>query len=168
MVNRIKFFSVAALCILLSACASNQPSQQEVARDFWTAMAIKDLAKAKTYAKSGTMDGVTSNNDSTVEKIDIKPAMEKNGVTVVPTTVTATENGEQKTRTFDTIMDKENGEWKVDFEKTSVSMLGFSMSEMIQGVGKAMGEVMKGVGEAVGKGLGGQNPNSDLGSTPDK
>jgi hypothetical protein len=31
-----------------------------------------------------------------------------------------------------------------------------------------MGEVMKGVGEAVGKGLGGQSPNSDLGSTPDK
>ena len=168
MIKVVKFYGIVGLCVLLSACGGKHLSEQEVARDFWTAMAIKDLAKAKTYAKSGTMDGVTSNNDSTVEKIDIKPAMEKNGVTVVPTTVTATENGEQKTRTFDTIMDKENGEWKVDFEKTSVSMLGFSMSEMIQCVGKAMGEVMNGVGEAVGKGLDGQNPNPDLGSTPDK
>ncbi len=112
MVKLLKFFSVAALCILLSACAINQPSQQEVALDFWTAMAAKDLAKAKTYAKSGTMDGVTSNNDSNVEKIDIKPVMEKNGVTVVPTTVTATENGEQKTHAFDTVLEQEDGAWK--------------------------------------------------------
>jgi hypothetical protein len=159
MVKPLQFFNVAALCILLSACANNQPSQQEVALDFWSAMAAKDLAKAKTYAKPGTMDGVTANIDSNVDKIDIKPAVEKNGVTVVPTTVIATENGEQKSRAFDTVLEQEGGEWKVNFEKTTTSMMGFSMQQMMEGMGKAMGEAMKGVGEAVGKGLsGGQKP----------
>jgi hypothetical protein len=155
MVKFAKFYGIIGLCLLLSACGEKHLSEQEVALDFWSAMAAKDLAKAKTYAKSGTMDDVTANNDSNVDKIDIKPALEKNGVTVVPTTVIATENGEQKTRAFDTVLEQEGGEWKVNFETTTTSMMGFSMQQMMEGMGKAMGEAMKGVGEAVGKGLSG-------------
>lgn len=168
MFNSLNKATIYCLILILNACAGPQLSQQEVARDFWSAMVSKDLDKAKTYAKSGTMDGVTPNNDSAMDKIDLKPATVKNGLTVVPTTVTATENGHEKTLSFDTVMDQENGEWKVDFEKTTTSMMGFSMQEMMEGMGKAMGEALKSVGEAVGKGLGGQSPNSDLGTTPDK
>ncbi len=147
------------LCLILAGCAGPQLSQQEVARDFWSAMAAKDLEKAKTYAKKGTMDGVTPNDDSSMDKIGLKAATKKNGVTVIPTTVTATENGHEKSISFDTVLDQENGEWKVDFEKTTTSMLGFSMQDMMEGMGKSMGEAMKGVGEAIGKGLGGQSPD---------
>ncbi len=147
---------VFSLILFLSACAGGPHlSQQEVARDFWTAMEAKDLAKAQTYAKKGTMDSVSPNNDAKIDKVEIKPSKVENGLTVVPTTVTATENGEQKTTAFNTVLEQEDGEWKVDFEKTTTSIMGFSMQDMMEGVGKAMGEAMKGVGEAVGKGLSG-------------
>jgi hypothetical protein len=151
---------IFSLISLISACAGvPHPSQQEVARDFWTAMEAKDLAKAKTYAKKGTMDNVSPSNDAIMDKVEIKPSKVENGLTVVPTTVTATQNGEQKTTSFNTVLEQEDGEWKVDFEKTSTSIMGFSMQDMMEGMGKAMGEAMKGVGEAVGKGLsGGQKP----------
>ena len=152
-------FKAVFLCVflILTACAGGGPhlSQQEVARDFWTAMETKDLAKAKTYAKKGTMDSVSPNNDAKIDKVEIKPSKVENGLTVVPTTVTATENGEQKTTSFNTVLEQEDGEWKVDFEKTTTSIMGFSMQDMMEGMGKAMGEAMKGVGEAVGKGLSG-------------
>ena len=157
---------VVSLCLILGACASSNLSQQEVARDFWTAMAVKDFAKAKTYAKKGTMDGITSKNDSRLDKIDLKPVIEKNGLTVVPTTITANESGQDKAVSFNTVLERENGEWKVDFEKTTTSMMGFSMQEMMEGMGKTMGEAMKGVGEAVGNGLGGQVPPSQTPAVP--
>ncbi len=158
MVKLVKFYGVIGLCILLAACGGKHLSEQEVALDFWSAMAAKDLNKAKTYAKKGTMDSVTPNDDSTMDKIDIKPSKVVNGLTVVPTTVTATQNGEQKTTSFNTVLEQEDGEWKVDFEKTTTSIMGFSMQDMMEGMGKAMGDAMKGVGEAIGKGLGGEQP----------
>ncbi|MBK8816409.1 MAG: hypothetical protein IPN42_13315 [Methylococcaceae bacterium] len=145
---------VFSFILVLSACAGGpHPTQQEVARDFWTAMETNDLAKAKTYAKKGTMDSVSPNNDAKMDKVEIKPSKVENGLNVVPTTVTATQNGEQKTTSFNTVLEQEDGEWKVDFEKTSTSIMGFSMQDMMEGMGKAMGDAMKGVGEAVGKGL---------------
>lgn len=147
---------LSSVLLLLTACAGQQKlSQQEVALDFWSAMAAKDLDKAKSFSAKGSMEGVTPNNEDSIEKINIKQATVKNGLNVVPTTVTATEKGEEKTHSFDTVMVEEDGQWKVDFEKTMTSMMGFSMQEMMEGMGKAMGEAMKGVGEAVGKGLSG-------------
>lgn len=150
--------------LLIAACATSL-SKQDVARDFWTAMAAKDIAKAKTFASAGSLDGVSPNNenDNTIDKVDLRPAKESDGLTVVPTIVTSMENGQEKTLSFDTVMIKENGEWKVDFEKTTNSMLGFSMKDMMEGMGKAMGEAMgnamKGLGEGIGKGLeGGSAP----------
>lgn len=158
MVKFVKFYGVIGLCIVLTACGGKHLSEQEVARDFWSAMAAKDLAKAKTFAKTGTMEGVSPNEGSAMDKIDLKPSKVENGLTVVPTTVTATENGEQKTTSFNTVLEQEDGEWKVDFEKTMTAMMGFSMQDMMEGMGKTMGDAMKGVGEAIGKGLGGEQP----------
>lgn len=153
---------VFSLILFVGACAGDlHPSQQEVARDFWTAMEAKDLAKAKTYAKKGTMDNVSPNNDAKMDKVEIRPSKVENGLTVVPTTVTSTQNGEQKTTSFNTVLEQEDGEWKIDFEKTSTSIMGFSMQDMMEGMGKAMGDAMKGVGEAVGKGLGGGEKTLD-------
>jgi hypothetical protein len=139
-------------------CADKHLSQMDVARDFWTAMAANDIAKAKTYAIKGTMDGITPNQDATVDKIDLRKPHEENGQTFVPTTVTGANNGEQKTMSFNTVLAKEDGDWKVDFTKTTTAMMGVSMQEVMEGMGKAMGDAMKGMGEAVGKGLGGSQP----------
>jgi hypothetical protein len=152
MSNSLNKLLAASLCIIISACASTPLSQQEVARDFWTAMAIKDLAKAKTYAKPGSMEDISATStDNTIDKIDLKPPIEQSGMSVVPTTVNAVENGEAKSTAFNTVLEQVDGEWKVNFDKTMASMMGFSMQDMVEG----KDEAMKGAVEAVGKDLGG-------------
>jgi len=151
--NKI-FNPIWALIVLLlvSACAT-QKSQQEIASDFWAAMMANDIAKAQTYAKQGTMTNVTPKENANVQKVEIRHAREENGLTFVPTTIIGTENGKPQRRTFDTVLAKEDGEWKVDFDKTTTSILGISMEKVVEGMGKAMGDAMQGVGGAVGKGL---------------
>lgn len=141
-----------SLLLLVTACAAKK-SQQEIASDFWAAMMANDIAKAKSYAKSDSMNNVTPKDNAQVEKVEIRGMREENGLTYVPTTITGTENGKPQRISFDTVLAKEDGDWKVDFNKTSSSMLGFSIDEVMEGMGKAMGEAMKGVGEAVDKGL---------------
>jgi hypothetical protein len=144
------------LSLLVVGC-TNTMSQEDVAREFWNAMAAKDIAKAKTFAKPGTMEGVSANEGPGVETIDLKPAKMEGGQALVPTVITGLKDGQRQTLSFNTVLEEEAGTWKVDFDKTMTSMLGFSMQDMMEGMGKAMGEAMKGMGEAIGKGLGGDN-----------
>jgi hypothetical protein len=139
---------------LLAASCANTMSQEDVAREFWNAMAAKDIAKAKTFAKPGTMEGVSANEGPGVETIEFKPVKMESGQALVPTVLTGIKDGQRQILSFDTVLEEDAGAWKVDFDKTTTSMLGFSMQEMMESMGKAMGEAMKGMGEAVGKGLG--------------
>jgi hypothetical protein len=154
--NKVMAIFWAIGFLIISACAA-QKSQQEIASDFWAAMMADDIAKARTFAKQGSMDNVTPKESAKMEKVEIRHAREENGLTYVPTTMIGMENGKPKRLTFDTIMEKEGGEWKVDFDKTSTSIIGVSMDAAMDGMGKAMGkamgEAMQGVGEAVNKGL---------------
>ena len=148
----IKTIGAISLFLFVSACATKR-SQQEVASDFWAAMMANDIAKARSFAKTGTMNNVTPKDNTNVEKVEIRHAREENGLTYVPTTIIGKENGKPQNLSFDTVLDKEDGEWKVDFDKTTTSILGFSMENVMEGMGKAMGKAMQGMGDAVGKGL---------------
>lgn len=151
----LKRIFAVSLLLLVTACAGTA-SQEEVAREFWAAMAAKDIDKAKGFAKQGSMEGVSANEGPAVATIEVREAKVEGGQTLVPTTLTAMQDGQQQTLNFNTVLEEEAGVWKVDFDKTTTSMLGFSVQDMVEGMGKAMGEAMKGMGEAIGKGLGGE------------
>ncbi len=145
---------ITALALGLGACAST-PGEEQVARQFWDAMAAGDMERAKTYAKPGTMDGVTASEGPKVERIDLQGVKTDGGSTVVPTRIVGTKDGKREELSFDTVLERDNGVWKVDFDKTLESMLGFSLKGTMEAMGKAMGEALEGVGKAVGEGLGG-------------
>lgn len=103
--------------ILLTACAANQ-TQQEVAREFWTAIAADNQDKAKAYALHNDLSQINTIDALLIQKIDLKAHQDSNGQALVPTAITALERGEPKTVSFSTILRKESGDWKVDLIKT--------------------------------------------------
>lgn len=146
--------------LIVAGCAGNTMKQQEVAREFWSAMSAKDIAKAKTFAVAGTMEGVSASDDSGIDEVNLKPSRIENGQALVPTVLTGMKDGKRQTLSFNTVLVQAGDSWKVDFDKTTNSMLGFSMQEVMEGMGKAMGEAMQGVGAAVGKSLQGIDGNA--------
>lgn len=100
----------------------------------------------------------------TVERIDLQGVKTDGGSTVVPTHIVGTKDGKREKLSFNTVLEQDNGAWKVDFDKTMESMLGFSMKDTMETMGKAMGEALKGVGKAIGEGLGGEKPAGGAGA----
>ncbi|MGR8933360.1 MAG: hypothetical protein ACU837_03090 [Gammaproteobacteria bacterium] len=123
----LKTIILIALLPFLAACANTmaQPrivAPQDVAREFWTAMVSKNIAKAKTFAKADTRDEVGANDETAIEKINLQPSKKKDGRIIVPTLMLGIKDGRRQTLSFDTVLIQEIGEWKVDFVKTSASM----------------------------------------------
>lgn len=145
MQTSLRKISFIVLPLLVAACANTQAQQnvtapQEVAREFWSAMVSKDIAKAKTFAKSDTRDSMEANEEPEIEKINLQPSKRENGqLVVVPTVMIRTKDGKQQTLSFKTVLVEEIGEWKVDFDKTTDSMRGFSEPDGTEGSGEAGG-----------------------------
>ncbi len=52
-----------------------------------------------------------------------------------------------------TFLIKEDGKWKVEAQKTMMSMFGGAMSEVMEGLGDAMKDSMKEMGRAMAEGM---------------
>lgn len=127
MQKSIRKISFAVLSLFVAACANTMAQQgantpQEVAREFWSAMVSKDIAKAKAFTKSSTRDIVGAGGGPEIEKINLQPSKKEHGQMLVPTVMSGTREGSEHTLSFDTVLVEEIGEWKVDFEKTAESM----------------------------------------------
>lgn len=109
--------------IMLTACTGTHLTQQEVARDFWTAMTANDLDEAKKYTKTGSESDLKSVQSTKIAKVELRHLSAKNGIATMPTTIISGEIDSTRPILFDTFLDQEKGEWKVDVEKTKQSML---------------------------------------------
>lgn len=112
----------------LAGCAS-RATQMEVARDFWTAMMANDLDKARTFVKTDNINDIDIYDAFAVEKIDLKAQRDPNEKSAIPTTLIVNEAGKQKAVQFKTILEEEDGGWKVNFDKTSADMQGSTAPE---------------------------------------
>jgi hypothetical protein len=117
--HRINLFFLTSL--LLSACTTPL-TQQEVAREFWTAVASDNPEKAKTFVKSGDTADYSAIDSLLIEKVNLNAHRDLDGKTCVPTTATVTERGEPKALHFRTFLEKEKGEWKIDLHETAESI----------------------------------------------
>lgn len=125
MLKRVKISIAICFWGLQLGCATHL-TQQEVASEFWTAVVAKDIAKAKTFTKQDAIDDGFLNGDVKVEKLDLMPIKVDKGNACLPTRLTSTENGELKTISFDTVLEKVDDDWKIDIEKTTQSLHDFS------------------------------------------
>lgn len=155
----LKKSAILIVFFLVSCTNINNPSK--VANNFWNALSSKNLEKAKEYAVAGTMDDTNISEEAEMKIISIaKQARVEDDLAYLPTTIEIINNNESKKYEFDTVLAKENNLWKVDFDKTQTSMIGFSvkqfeksLKEVGKEMGEAMGEAMKEMGKAMGEAM---------------
>ena len=130
-------------------------SQLAMAMGFWDAMNAKDIQAIKSYVTKESRDKLQiKDNDATANcKVtfgEIK--IEDNKTSIETTMQTHNETTEFEVR-MQTILVKEDGQWKVDADKTMMSMFGGAVGEMVKGLGKAVGEGIKKGAEEIEKAM---------------
>ena len=150
----------ALLCLLLAACGSSSNSPESVADAFWQAVRKSDLEKAQSFAMLGHLKDMTLKGEMMKSLSLSKPEIIGNTAVVPTELVTAKDGGKEDTHIFNTMLALIDGQWKVDYNKTMVSLIGFDPNELMQGrkeglegMGEAMKEGLEGMGEAMKEGF---------------
>jgi hypothetical protein len=147
--KKVLFLLVAvALVAGCSSKASNNP--KEVAERFWSYSQSGDIEKAKEYATKGSASTL-KDEDKEKPKGEFKlgePEIEGDKA-IIPTTIA----DDDFTMQLSTVLVKEDKKWKVDVNKTMMSMMGGAMGQMMKAMGEGMGAMMKGLGGTAGEGM---------------
>ena len=135
----------------------NADSQMAVAMGFWDAMNAKDIQAARSFVTKGSADKLQIKDKDTTASCkatfgDIKIEDDK---TTIETTMQTNDGTTEFQVQMQTILVKEEGQWKVDAEQTMMSMFGGAMGEMMKGLGKALEEGFKKGFEEMGKSVAG-------------
>lgn len=159
----------------VSGCYTDKPPQ-EVAQHFWNAMKIQDTENARKYATTSTRTLIdTSNGQFKDVVVTFGRIIIDGDSTTIETTVRVQKNGTETPIPLQTILKKEDGEWRVDYAQTKKTIkedeafsdiakkleaLGGKLSERMD---EALGEIkqkmpeyeekMKKAGEAASKKL---------------
>jgi len=133
----------------------NVEDQLAVAKGFWDAMNAKDIQAVRLYVTKESADklqikdkDVTANCKVTFGNIKIE-----DDKTIIDTTMQTNEGTTEFQVQMQTILVKEDGQWKVDADQTMMSMLGGAMGEMMNGLGKTLAEGFKKGFEEMGKSM---------------
>lgn len=150
---RAQAILVAFVIVMTSllGCSSSGDKPIEIAEQFWSAMEEQDIEKARSFATEETAGSVTINEDAKDEEVDIvfgEVSFEDDHAAVATTMITAGEEGEMKIE-METILVEEDDTWKVDVDKTFMSLFGGAMGAMMEQMGEAMKEGVEGMGEAM-------------------
>jgi hypothetical protein len=122
---------------------------ESVAENFWAAIMAGDKEEARKYAAKDSVAELELEPKQPGEERDIEfgKAVESNNQVSIPTTMITTTNGQEQRVPLNTVLVKQDGDWKVDWNQTMASMLGGMMGEMMKG----MSEAMEGMAEEMGK-----------------
>jgi len=135
----------------------NADSQLAVAKGFWDAMNAKDIQAARSFVTKGSADKLHIKEEDTTAgcKVDFGDIKIEDDKTTIDTTMQTNDGTAEFQVQMQTILVKEDGQWKVDAEQTMMSMFGGAMGEMMKGLGKALEEGFKKGFEEMGKSMAG-------------
>ena len=147
--------NLLTISILLLISCANSISPSKVADNFWKAVASKDVETAKELVVEGTLENTSFSKDAELEIVGIgKEANIENEIANVDTEINVTNKGKTRSYKFETVLAKVDNLWKVDFDKTMSSMIGFSIKQLedsLKKAGKEMGEAGKAMSETIEK-----------------
>ena len=132
----------------LAGCSDNN-SPTVVSQSFWQAMAAGNLAAAKKLATAGSMDGVSVTDDREVTNLQFGDVSEEGGYTLVATEFDSVNSGSTVAMSFETVLEQEQGQWRVNFNRTIKSMLGSSFEQLQNALSESITEAGESIGEAV-------------------
>lgn len=135
----------------LLACGSNAKEPLNVAKNFWTAMEARDIEKARSYATEATAKSVTINEEAKDQEVDIRfgEVTFEDGRAMVETSIATKGDDSKMEMEMQTVLVKEDGTWKVDVDRTFMSMFGGAMGAMMEQMGEAMQKGMEEMGNAM-------------------
>ena len=135
----------------------NAKSQLAVAKGFWDAMNAKDIQAVKSYVTKESADKLQiKEKDAAANcKVDFGDIKIEDNKTTIETTMQTYDGTTEFQVQMQTILVKEEGQWKVDAEQTMMSMFGGAMGEMMKGLGNALEEGFKKGFEEMGKSIAG-------------
>jgi len=129
---------ILSLLFLLSGCQTVSTPEQ-VTEEFWEAMADDDLDAARKYATRDTQYLVSTQpalEDATVKTgtalIDVSNAK-------VATFMTLKQTESNDALSFDTVLLKENNQWKVDYQQTLNNLSILPLGDIFRSL-RALGE----------------------------
>ena len=150
--DKMKSIVLIILCfVVLVTAGCSKDSPMDVAEGFWIAMADRDLETARSFVTKETANSMTWNNNAGNGDFTVKfgDVTEEVSYSAVETIMIPSDGDMEMEITLRTIVVKEEGKWKVDANRTMMSMFGGAMGEMMQ----QLGEVMKDGMEEFGKGM---------------
>ncbi|OHB34876.1 MAG: hypothetical protein A2Y09_01660 [Planctomycetes bacterium GWA2_39_15] len=132
-------------------------SQMAVAKGFWDAMNAKDIQAARSFVTKESADKLHIKEEDTTAgcKVTFGDIKIDDNKTTIDTTMQTNDGTTEFQVQMQTILIKEEGQWKVDAEQTMMSMFGGAMGEMMKGLGKALEEGFKKGFEEMGKSMAG-------------
>jgi hypothetical protein len=126
-----------SLLFLLSGCQTVSTPEQ-VTEEFWEAMADDDLDTARKYATRDTQYLVST--QSTLEDATVKTetALINGANATVPTLMTL-KTESKDVLSFDTVLLRENNQWKVDYQQTLNNLSILPLGDIFKSL-RALGE----------------------------
>ncbi len=115
-----------SLLFLLSGCQTVSTPEQ-VTTEFWEAMADSDLNSARKYATRETQYLVNTQQSLEDATVKTEEAFINGSNATVATLMTLKKSEINDVLSFDTVLLKENNQWKVDYQQTlnNLSLLPF-------------------------------------------
>ncbi len=139
--------------LVTAGCSKDSPV--EVAEGFWIAMADRDVETARSFVTKETANSITLNNNAGNGDFTVKfgDVTEEVSYTAVETIMRPSGGEAEMEISLRTIVVKEEGKWKVDANRTMMSMFGGAMGEMMQQLGDAMKDGMEEFGKGMQEGM---------------
>ena len=143
--NRMMIAMIAGMMVGSIAGCGGGDSPEAVADSFWTALQNQDLETARGLATPETADMLNgANNDQDIQ-VALGETSIKDGEARVQTTMSA--ENESMDIAMTTVLVQRDGTWKVDVNKTMMSIFGGAMGEMMEQMGEAMQEMGESMAE---------------------
>ena len=168
MMKKILIAVVAGMMVgSISGCGSSGDSPENVADSFWTALQNHELTLARSYATPETADMLNNaDNDQDVTVILGETTM-NDGEAHIQTTMKANDEGQSMDIAMTTVLVQQEGAWRVDVNKTMMSIFGGAMGEMMDQMGEAMQEMGEAMAEGMKESMENMGESWEMQETPD-
>ena len=135
-----KLTGLLSLLFLLSGCQTVSTPEQ-VTTEFWEAMANSDLNSARKYATQETQHLVTKQQNMEDATVKAGATLIDGSDATVATTMTLKKPESNKVLSFDTVLLKENNQWKVDYQRTLNNLFSLPFGDLFKSL-RAIGETI--------------------------
>jgi hypothetical protein len=124
---------------LLSGCQTVSTPEQ-VTEEFWEAMADGDLSAARKYTTRDTQHLVSRQQTLEGATVKTEEALVNGSNATVATFMTLKKSEIDDDLSFDTVLLKENNQWKVDYQQTLNNLSILPLGDLFRGL-RELGEV---------------------------